>query len=151
MATSGPILLVEDNEDDVFFMRQALREANIRNSLHVVEDGEQAVEYLSGTGGYADRVQYPLPVVVFLDLKLPLKSGHEVLGWIRRQAKFDPLLVFVLTSSNERADISRCYSLGASSYLVKPPIVEQLTELTRAFRGYWLQPVEVLNLTDTPG
>ena len=137
MATTNPaaLLLVEDNEDDVFFMRRALTGAHVINPLYVVEDGQAAVDYLAGAGKYADRDSYPLPAVLFLDLKLPYLSGHEVLAWIRRQKELDALLVIVLTSSNEASDLSRCYALGANSYLVKPPTPDQLEELAKSFIG----------------
>ena len=75
---------------------------------------------------------------VFLDLKLPLKSGHEVLAWIRDQKEFESTVVVVLTSSDEPSDVSRCYKLGANSYLVKPPTADQLLDLAKAFKWYWL-------------
>ena len=137
--TNRILLLVEDNEDDVFLMQRALKGACVTNPLFVVEDGQQAVDYLGGTGEFADRDEYPLPGVVFLDLKLPFMSGHDVLAWIRRQKQLESLVVIVLTSSNEASDLSRCYSLGANSYLVKPPTPEQLEELAKAFKWYWLE------------
>ena len=140
MATTGrAILLVEDNEDDVFLMKRALKGARVSNLLYVVEDGQQAEDYLTGAGQYADREAYPLPAIVFLDLKLPYISGHDVLAWIRRQKGFDSLVVIVLTSSNEASDLSRCYALGANSYLVKPPTPDQLEDLAKAFKWYWLE------------
>ena len=139
MTTSRALLLVEDNEDDVFLMKRALKDARVVNPLYIVEDGQQAVDYLGGAGKFADRESYPLPAVVFLDLKLPLISGHDVLAWIRRQKEFESLVVIVLTSSNEATDLNRCYSLGANSYLVKPPTPEQLDGLAKAFRWYWLE------------
>ncbi len=137
--TNRSLLLVEDNEDDVFLMRRALKGARVMNPLYVVEDGQEALDYLAGNRKYADRDQYPLPSVVFLDLKLPLLSGHDVLAWIRRQKDLDSLVVIVLTSSNEASDLSRCYALGANSYLVKPPTADQLEDLAKAFRWYWLE------------
>jgi CheY-like chemotaxis protein len=137
--TNRAILLVEDNEDDVFLMKRALQSARIVNPLRVVEDGQEALDYLGGSGKFADRDQYPLPAVVFLDLKLPFISGHDVLAWIRQQKEFESLVVIVLTSSNEAKDLSRCYSLGANSYLVKPPTPEQLEDLAKAFKWYWLE------------
>ena len=139
MGTSRAILLVEDNEDDVFLMKRALKGARVSNDLFVVEDGQAAMDYLSGAGSYGDRDSYPIPAVIFLDLKLPLISGHDVLAWIRRQKELNPVVVIVLTSSNEAWDISRCYALGANSYLVKPPTTEQLEELAKAFKWYWLE------------
>jgi CheY-like chemotaxis protein len=139
MTINRALLLVEDNEDDVFLMRRALKGAKVANPLFVAEDGQQAVDYLGGAGKYSDRARYPLPAVVFLDLKLPMISGHDVLAWIRRQSDLDNMVVIVLTSSNEASDLNRCYSLGANSYLVKPPTPEQLEELAKAFRWYWLE------------
>ena len=100
MTTNGAILLVEDNEDDVFLMKRALKGANVVNPLYVVEDGQEALDYLGGAGKFADRV---------------------------------------LTSSNEASDLSRCYALGANSYVVKPPTPEQLEDLANAFKRYWLE------------
>jgi CheY-like chemotaxis protein len=139
MTTNRAILLVEDNEDDVFLMKRALQGANVGNPLYVVEDGQEALDYLGGAGKFADRDSYPLPVVVFLDLKLPYISGHDVLAWTRRQKELESLVVIVLTSSNEASDLSRCYALGANSYLVKPPTPDQLEDLARAFKWYWLE------------
>jgi len=115
------ILLVEDCADDVFFMRYALKKAAITHPVHVVIDGEQTVDYLSGTGKYSDRDAFPLPTVVFLDLKLPLLSGFEVLAWIRSQPTVSHLPVFILSGSSEDRDREKARELGAKSYIVKPP------------------------------
>jgi CheY-like chemotaxis protein len=139
MTTQRALLLVEDNEDDVFLMKRALKEAGVANPLQVVEDGRLALDYLGGTGKFADRESYPMPAVVFLDLKLPLLSGHDVLAWIRGRKELEALVVIVLTSSNEASDLSRSYALGANSYLVKPPTAAQLEELAKAFKWYWLE------------
>jgi CheY-like chemotaxis protein len=136
---SRAILLVEDNKDDVFLMKRALQSARIVNPVNVVETGQEAMDYLGGAGKFADRDSYPIPAVVFLDLKLPFIFGHEVLAWIRRQKQFESLVVIVLTSSNEASDLSRCYSSGANSYLVKPPTSEQLEALAKAFKWQWLE------------
>ena len=139
MTTNRTILLVEDNKDDVFLMKRALQSARFSNPVVVVETGPEAMDYLSGAGQYADRDSYPMPAVVFLDLKLPFLYGHEVLAWIRKQRELESLVVIVLTSSNEASDLSRCYSLGANSYLVKPPTAEQLVALAKAFKWRWLE------------
>jgi CheY-like chemotaxis protein len=139
MTASRAILLVEDNIDDVFIMKRAFRDAALKNPLHVVEDGDEAVSYLSGLGKFGDRTSYPLPAIVFLDLKLPLKSGHEVLEWMRAQEQFDSTVIVVLTSSEEPNDIKKAYRLGANSYLVKPPTPEELLDMAKAFKWYWLE------------
>lgn len=132
-------MLVEDNEDDVFLMRHALTSAGVTNPVFVVETGAQAVDYLSGTGEFRDRKKFPLPTVVFLDLKLPLMSGHEVLAWVRAQRQLEGLVVVVLTSSNEPSDVRRSYSLGANSYLVKPLTARQLLDLAKALNWTWIR------------
>jgi CheY-like chemotaxis protein len=139
MTPASAILLVEDNDDDVFLMKHALASAGVSNPMIVVESGQLAIDYLSGAGDYQDRAKHPMPVIVFLDLKLPLMSGHEVLGWIRGQRQLESLVVVVLTSSNEPSDVRRSYSLGANSYLVKPMTARQLLDLAKAFNWSWLE------------
>lgn len=139
MTSNRAILLVEDNEDDVHIMKRALKEAQIRNPLFVVEDGQQALDYLAGQGQFSDRSNWPMPALLFLDLKLPLKSGHDVLNWIRQQPALKSLVVVVLTSSDQPEDIQKSYSLGANSYLVKPPTSAQLVDMAKSFKWYWLE------------
>ena len=148
MDLNRAILLVEDNEDDVFLMKRALKEAQVANPLYIVEDGQQAVDYLRGEGEFADRARYPFPAIVFLDLKLPLKSGHQVLEWIRAQPGLASLVVVVLTSSDEPSDVAKSYKLGANSYLVKPPTCEQLTDMAKCFKWYWLEYNHVAAIHD---
>jgi CheY-like chemotaxis protein len=150
MTAAGAILLVEDNEDDVFLMRHALTTAGVSNPVFVVESGQEAIDYLSGSGGYQDRRQFPLPVIVFLDLKLPLMSGHEVLAWIRGQRQLESLLVVVLTSSNEPSDVRRSYSLGANSYLMKPLTSRQLVDLAKAFNWSWMERTQAVGIPPKP-
>jgi CheY-like chemotaxis protein len=140
MTEDSPILVVEDNEDDAVLTRHALKAAGVPNPITVVETGAAAIDYLSGANAYEDRSRHPLPGVVFLDLKLPLMSGHEVLSWIRGQRHLEGLVVVVLTSSNEPSDLRRSYSLGANSYLVKPLTPGQLFDLAKAFQWPWGKP-----------
>jgi CheY-like chemotaxis protein len=133
------ILLVEDERNDVFLLQYAFEAAGIGNPLQVVEDGQEAVEYLSGAGKYADRGQFPMPCLVLLDLKLPVKSGHDVLRWIQQQPALRLLVVIVLSSSRERNDVNTAYQLGARSYLVKPLSMSKRLELAEAIKQYWLQ------------
>ena len=127
--TSHTILLVEDNADDVFFMERAVRKSGISAPMHVVRDGQQAIDYLSGIGSYADREQHPLPTLVFLDLKLPYIHGFDVLEWIRAESTFKNLPVAVLTSSAEERDRSRAEQLNAQAYLVKPADAPMLLQV----------------------
>jgi len=132
------ILLVEDDPNDVFLIQRAFRRINLANPIQVVQDGEAAVLYLSGQEPYADRDRYPFPILVLLDLKLPRRSGLEVLEWLRQQPKLKRLPVVVLTSSRENSDLNRAYDLGANSYLVKPVAFDGLLEMVRSLNQYWL-------------
>ncbi|MBZ8179143.1 response regulator [Oscillatoria salina] len=133
-----PILLVEDDSNDVLLIQRACRRATIANPVIVVEDGDEAVSYLSGEGKYADRETYPLPVIMLLDLKLPRRSGLEVLTWLRNQPRVKRLPVVVLTSSRENQDVDRAYDIGVNSYLIKPVAFEDLMELIANLNIYWL-------------
>ena len=137
-ASSTAILLVEDDANDVLLIRRAFAKAAITNPVHNVEDGDAAVAYLAGEGSYADRDDHPLPAVVLLDLKLPRRSGLEVLEWVRRDPGLRRLPIVVLTSSRESSDVNRAYDLGANSYLVKPVAFDALTDLVRILQGYWV-------------
>src|SRR5882724_9054765 len=132
------ILLAEDDPNDVFFMRRCFEKARLLNPLQVVNDGEQVVQYLLGKGAYADRIQYAFPLLLLLDLRMPRKSGFEVLEWLRQQPGLKRLLTVVLTSSHEGPDINRAYDLGANSYLVKPPGAEALMEMFDRLNSYWM-------------
>jgi CheY-like chemotaxis protein len=132
------ILLVEDNEDDVYFMKRAWAKAQVMHDLHVVEDGNEAVDYLMGNGRFEDRDAFPIPALVLLDLKLPLKCGLSVLEWIRSQPHLAPMLVIIFTSSRESGDMQSAYRLGANSYLVKPTSMDHLLQLVSAIKHYWL-------------
>ena len=145
MNQDQPILLIEDSEDDVFFMRRALRDACISNPLFVAGDGQKAVDYLSGAAEFSDRSKFPIPTLVFLDLKLPVKTGLDVLSWLREQESLCSVVVVVLTSSQEPKDLRQAYRLGANSYLVKPGTTSRLAELMRVVKAYWLE----VNLFDT--
>lgn len=135
MSVSSPtILLVEDNDDDVFAMQRALRKAQITHRVEVVPDGQRAIDYLSGSGAYADRESCPLPTLMFLDLKLPYVSGFEVLAWLRQHPELRDLTVVVLTGSGEQSDRDRAAQLGAWTYLVKPPDPLELTRLIGEIR-----------------
>ncbi len=136
---NATILLVEDDPNDIFLMKRALKHAEIVNPLKMACNGQEAINYLSGTEEFSDRAQFPLPTVVFLDLKLPYKSGFEVLQWIRSQPSLASVVVVVLTSSSEERDIKESYRLGARSFLVKPPTQGMLSELMLSLRDYWIK------------
>lgn len=126
MNLDGTILLVEDNEDDVYFMHRALKAAGVTAPVRTVGNGRRALEYLQGAGEFADRAAHPLPRIVFLDLKIPYVHGLEVLAVIRGDPALRDLPVAVLTSSSEESDRNRARALGVLGYWVKPPTREML-------------------------
>lgn len=138
MTTEYLILLVEDNQKDVFLIQRAFRKAGIVTPMQVVSDGDTAVQYLSGQSRYSDRMSYPLPSLILLDLKLPRRSGSEVLNWIRQQPILRRLPVVVLTSSREYTDINRIYDLGANAYITKPPEFDQLVDIIKTLNLHWI-------------
>jgi CheY-like chemotaxis protein len=137
-----PILYAEDDENDAFFMERALRDAGIRNRLHIVQDGREAIDYLMGAGEFADREKFPLPAMVVLDLKLPMISGLEVLRELRAHGGPEYLRVVVLVSSRDDKNIQQALDLGANAYVVKPPTGESLRKIIQDFgdEGFDLLP-----------
>lgn len=127
------MLLVEDDPNDVLFMRRAWKQAGHPAPLIVVEDGEKAVAYLSGAEPYSDRAQYPFPSHVLLDLKMPFLSGLEVLEWIRSTPEVKTLPVTILSSSAEPGDVERARQLGISDYIVKPSTLQELLNVVKRF------------------
>ena len=138
MNADSTILLVEDNPDDVFFMGRAMKGAELTNPVQVVETGEEAVAYLSGEGEFADRAKFPRPCLILLDLKLPGKTGLEVLEWFRAQEGSANVIVVVLTTSREPRDIAEAYRLGANAYLVKPTSPSQLVTMMKSVKDFWI-------------
>ena len=132
-----PILQVEDDPNDVFFLQKAMKKAGVANPIQVARDGRQAIDYLQGDGQFADRVQFPLPCLVLLDLKLPYVMGLDVLKWIR-QRPGPATVVLILTASGEAADIAAAYRLGAHGFLVKPSEAGQLEAMAKAIKDFWL-------------
>src|SRR5688572_439771 len=106
------VLLVEDSSDDVLLLQRVLKRANLGSFVHVMSTGEEAIAYLDGREEYVNRHLFPLPGLIFLDLKLPVISGFEVLTWIRQQPRFDLIQVVVLTGSRHTIDVYRAYELG---------------------------------------
>ncbi|HVM71648.1 MAG TPA: response regulator [Anaerolineales bacterium] len=132
------ILLVEDNRMDVELTLDAFKEARLLNTIQVVNDGQEALDYLFGRGKYTDRNAFPLPNLVLLDLKLPGVDGFEVLQKIKSTPILKRLPVIILTSSKEEGDRALSYDRGANSYLVKPVSFEGFLDVVHQIDGYWL-------------
>jgi CheY-like chemotaxis protein len=132
------ILHVEDDEPYVFLLRLTFERAGITNPVHVVSDGQMALDYLAGVGEFADRSKYPLPCLVLLDLNLPKVGGLDVLKWIRQQPDLNRLVVVVMSSSAQPEDVERAYKLGANSYIEKPLELGRTQEIVQLLKGWWL-------------
>jgi two-component system response regulator len=131
------ILQVEDDPNDVFLLEHAMKKAGVANPIQVASDGRQAIDYLEGTGKFADRIKYPLPCLTLLDLKLPYVMGLEVLKWIREQPG-TALVVIILSASAEDGDIEAAYRLGANAFLTKPSDANKLEDMVKAIKDFWL-------------
>lgn len=132
------VLIAEDSHDDYFLIQRAFQKAEIQADLRWVKDGTEAKAYFTGEGVFADRAEYPLPVLVLADLKMPRMSGFELLSWVRAQPHLRRIPIVVLTSSSQNPDVNRAYDMGANSYLVKPGKFEDLLNMSRALKTYWL-------------
>ncbi len=137
------ILLVEDNPQDAELTIRALRKHNLANQIYVVEDGEEALEFIFGKGQYADRDLTMHPKVIFLDLKLPKISGLEVLKELKSNPNTKMLPVVIITSSRENPDIKKAYELGANSYVVKPVNFDDFLNAMTQTGMFWLLVNEV--------
>ena len=131
------VLLVEDDLNDIFLVKRAFKLAQVRSPLQVVTDGLEATNYLKGEDKFADRQLYPLPKLIVMDIKMPRRSGFDVLEW----AKHDPVLrripIVIVSSSEDPADINRAYELGANAYMVKPVDYRAVEHLFKSITQYW--------------
>lgn len=135
---SKTILLVEDNPSDIDLTIRAFQRERITNELVVADDGQEALDYLFGTGKYKGRDITQQPTLILLDLKLPIIDGPEVLRRIRQDRLTHRLPVVVLTSSREEQDLAICYDLGVNSYIRKPVDFTQFSEAVKHLGLYWL-------------
>lgn len=133
------ILLVEDNPNDIELTLRALKKNNLANSIHVVTDGEEALEYFFATGKYIDRDIKSIPKLVILDLKLPKVDGLEILRRVKTDERTKAIPVVVLTSSKEESDVIAGYKLGANSFIVKPVDFDKFMTTIKELGMYWLQ------------
>jgi CheY-like chemotaxis protein len=139
MANLSPVLLAEDNPNDVELVRRAFRENNALNPVHAVGDGDQAIQYLAGEGKYADRAVYPFPALFLLDLKMPVKDGLEVLRWLHEHPDIPSKLPVVVLSSMELPNETQlAYAMDIQACIVKPLNYSALREKIRILKDYWL-------------
>ena len=146
MSAHATILLADDDEDDVFLLDRAFKEAHVSNPRNRVADGEQVLAYLEGTGKYGDREKFPYPLFLLLDLQMPTMDGFEVLKWIRQHPRHKRLPVIAFTGHESKPVLRQAYDLGANSLHKKPSNFEELIKLVEGLQAYW----QVIQLPPTP-
>lgn len=137
------ILMAEDDADDRLLAREAMHESRVLNELHFVEDGMQLLSYLHGEGVFSDRIVYPMPGLILLDLNMPKMDGRGALAKIKADPRLRRIPVVILTTSKAEEDMVKGYDLGAVSYITKPVIFDALVELMRTLDKYWVEFVEL--------
>ena len=143
MMTTDLVLVAEDNPDDALLLRRAIDKAGITARVKIVNDGEEMLLYLQGRGAYSNRAANPLPALIILDLKMPRKSGLEVLQWMNDNPDVAVVPTIVLSASNLEKDVRQAYNLGANTYFVKPTTFVELVQTMRMMKEYWLKAVRV--------
>jgi len=144
------LLVVEDNEDDIFFIERIFKQLDARCELKFARDGIEAVDYLSGKGRFKERSKFPLPTMILMDLKMPRMNGFEVLEWMQKQPELKLIPTIVVTSSTLQEDVTRAYRLGANAVMNKPVDKDSLLQMLKTFHIYWTDYVEMPEVKSAP-
>ena len=139
----GLILIMEDDENDVFLYQRALRTVRQPNDYFIARDGQQGIDYLSGRYDFSNRVQHPLPSLILMDLKMPRMSGFDVLQWRLNHAESRLIPLVVFSSSSHVSDVRKAYELGANAYFCKPHDFKDLSESISLIDSFWKKAVIV--------
>ena len=137
MSGHATILVADDDQNDVFFLRRAFQKSGVSHAVIHVSDGQEAIDYLQGEANYRDRARFPVPALVLLDLKMPKVDGLEVLRQVKGDETLKVIPVVMLTSSREETDLVKSYRLGANAYVVKPVGFEQFADAIRQVGIFW--------------
>lgn len=132
------ILLVEDNPMDVELTIRAFKRSKMENPIHIVRDGQEALDYVHRRGAYADPQTSPVPGLILLDIRLPRVDGLEVLHALKSHPVYRPIPVVMLTTSRDDSDVMKSYDLGANSYIVKPVDFDKFLEVIGRIELYWI-------------
>lgn len=137
-AASGPsVLIADDSESDIFFLLRAFSTSRVRNPVYVVRSGAEAMQYLAGEGKFSNRARFPMPAIVFLDLKMPPPDGLEVLRWKEKQRGLPRMLWVAMSNFDVVKTINEAYAAGATTFLTKPLDGADIRNLIEAFDEYW--------------
>jgi two-component system, response regulator len=142
------ILLADDDPDDRMLTQDAFVESRLRNTLDMVEDGEELMDYLHSRGKYCGEQARPRPGLILLDLNMPRKDGREALKEIKSCPELRSIPVVVLTTSKAEEDVLRTYDLGVNSFVVKPVTFDALVDVLKTIGKYWLEMVELPSAGD---
>ena len=136
-ASGPPVLVADDSESDIFFLLRAFSASRVKNPVYVVRSGAEAIAYLAGEGTFANRARFPIPAIVFLDLKMPPPDGLEVLRWKEKQKQFPRMLWVAMSNFDVVKTINEAYAAGATTFLTKPLEGADVRNLIDAFEEYW--------------
>lgn len=131
------VLMVDDSENDRFFVQHALDASGVGTSFYGVRDGQEAIEYLKAKGEFADRSKFPFPNILLLDIKMPGVNGFDVLTWLRDHPECKVIPTIMFSSSAMESDVHHAYVLGANAFLVKPTSAAELTRLIQLTYKFW--------------
>jgi CheY-like chemotaxis protein len=147
-ATGDAVLIADDSETDIFFLLRAFAGSHVRNPVYVVRSGTEAIEYLEGIGKYSNRAAFPLPKIVFLDLKMPPPDGFDVLRWKEKHRELPKMLWVAMSNFDAIKTINEAYACGATTFLTKPLDAEDIRHLIKSFEEYW--HIRDADTSDTP-
>ena len=133
------ILIVDDDENDIFFVKRAFTEINIHCTFQILKNGQEVVDYLEGADEYGNREKYPLPMMILMDLKMPIMDGFQVLAWLRARDGLKVIPTIIFSSSDLPGDITRAYELGANSFMTKSVTYDGLLIKLQTLSQYWLE------------
>jgi CheY-like chemotaxis protein len=136
-ARGDAVLVVDDSESDIFFLLRAFAASKVQNPVQVVRSGAEAIEYIEGTGKFENRNRFPLPKVVFLDLRMPPPNGFDVLNWKRAKKDLPKILWVAMTNFDSPRAINEAYGAGASTFLIKPLDSTDVRNLIEGFNEFW--------------
>lgn len=137
VATGPAVLIADDSESDIFFLLRAFSASRVKNPVYVVRSGAEAIQYLAGEGKFANRARFPMPKIVFLDMKMPPPDGLEVLRWKETQKNFARMLWVAMSNFDVVKTINEAYAAGATTFLTKPLDGADVKNLIEAFDEYW--------------
>ena len=136
-ATGDAVLIADDSETDIFFLLRAFAASHVKNPVYVVRSGTEAIQYLEGSGKYSNRAAFPMPRIVFLDLKMPPPDGFDVLRWKETHKELPKMLWVAMSNFDAIKTINEAYACGATTFLTKPLDAQDIRHLIKSFEEYW--------------